>query len=627
MARHPFRKSLGLTVLYSIIIIGIFVLQFRNESVLTKNTGLLSVSLAQSQAEDGTVALKNTLKVTFKGISFTADEVEPAMLLQKGYTKSVPLELVSYEQPTPLSFRFNFSENTSVLFSVTDTTPAAALSVSVSIPDSAESLALNYRPASGFSVTEKTRTKLQLNSKNLSYVFTAAAISDEYITFTSRNTMAYYNKYDPAVTFSFASIESDMIISQKATYEANIRKFKSDLIASVAAGIQTSAALSEKSITAYVAEMASAGRYAEAVNYVPDSFKKGNKRTYLSSPFFNSLESMYPSLSMHNENMAGMISNTIATQNLNLFTVENLADYLNIISSAKRLHDVLSIPAQVLTQDSSVLTLEQATGILRTYLRLSELHSSYADLLAPVIENCTALIESCCILTDSTLSLSYKENPATPQLSLEAGSALIQLGDFNNSEDLRKAGYSIVNTVLAGTQFDANSMGDAYPVLVSNRYYPHYAVLHRTEDQTIWAWTCAQNISYTVQNNISTISVKFPKNNSHYMIISKVLPFSEIEIYGLSFHSDPRFESYNSSGFIYREGTGSLFIKSRHKNETELIRLFYNKKPASLPSPAAAPKPEKEPEPKASPQPVEKTAPLQEPENVQQPEEAQNSEE
>ena len=98
MYRHPFRKSFGLIVLYSIIIIGIFVLQFRNESVVSKNIGLLSISFAQSQNEAGEVSLKNSLQVAFKGISFIADEVNPAQLYlspEEGFQtkKNLMLEL------------------------------------------------------------------------------------------------------------------------------------------------------------------------------------------------------------------------------------------------------------------------------------------------------------------------------------------------------------------------------------------------------------------------------------------------------------------------------------------------------------------------------------------------------
>lgn len=583
MSKSPVKKIIGLVVLYSIIIIGIFVLQFRNESVLSKNTGLLSISLAQSQAEDGTVSLKNTLNVNFKGISFYSDEANPALLTFSDKTR--PLVLVSYEQPTNLSYKFNFSDETSLTFSVSDTTSGASLSINAEIPQNATGVSLKYKPASGFSVTDKSRTRLQLNSKNLSYIFTASQISDETVTFTPKNSLAYYNIYNPTVKFTFASVEADMAISQKSTYDENIKAFRSNLISQVASAIQNSQSLSEKTYTAYVAELASRGRFAEAVKYVPDSFKRGNQRTYLSSPYFDTLETMYPSLSMHNSNLSEMISNAISTKNLNVFATENLADYINILSDAQKVHNLLSLPSEVLAQNETPLTLSQATGILNVYTRLSSLHSNSADLLSSVVENCLSTIQDSCVLNDSTLTLHDKDSIASAELSLETGNVLLQIADFDSSDDLRRAGYAIINTVFAGTSLDANALGDAYPVLVQNPVYPHYAVLSRTEKNVIWAWTCAQNISYSQSGNNATISIQFPRNESHYIIFNQIPEFREIEIYGLSFHSDPRFESYNSSGFIYRDSARTLFLKSRQKSETEIVRLTYGR--AASPSRAA----------------------------------------
>ncbi len=597
MSKSPVRKTIGLVALYSIIIIGIFVLQFRNESVLSKNTGLLSISLAQSQAEDGTTSLKNTLAVNFKGISFFSDEVHPAYVNYNGKNSALILE--SYEQPTNLSYKFNFSDDTSLTFAVSDATSDAELSISASLPKDATGLSLYYKPAAGFSVTDKTRTKLQLNSKNLSYIFTAAQISDEEITFTPRNTLAYYNIYDPTIAFSFASIESDIAISQKSTYDENIRQFKNNLVSSVADAIQNSQSLSEKTYIAYVAELASRGRFAEAVKYVPDSFKRGSQRTYLSAPYFNNLQAMYPSLAMHNDNMSNMISNAISSKSLSIFTAENLAEYINILSDAQKVNNLLSIPQQILSQEENrttaepAMTLSQAVGILNVYVKLSLLHSSAAEILSSAIEKCLEVIQESCVLNDSTLTLHDKDSLATAQLSLETGNALLQLGEFNSSDDYKRAGYALINTVLSGTQLDANALGNAYPVLVSNPAYPHYAVLQRTASKTIWAWTCAQNIGYATSANANsaTISVKFDKGESHYVIFSGIPSFTEIEIYGLSYHSDPRFESYNSSGFIYRESTSTLFLKSRQKSETETIRLTFGRnapRPAQTTRSAAA---------------------------------------
>jgi hypothetical protein len=59
------------------------------------------------------------------------------------------------------------------------------------------------------------------------------------------------------------------------------------------------------------------------------------------------------------------------------------------------------------------------------------------------------------------------------------------------------------------------------------------------------------------------------------MILNNIEPFKSIEIYGMKFRTDPRFETYNSSGYIYNARTKTLFLKYRHKAETEIVKLIY----------------------------------------------------
>lgn len=579
MYRHPIRKSLGLIVLYSIIIIGIFVLQFRNESVISKSIGLLSISMAQSQSPEGEFSLKNSLQVSFKGITFTADEVTPARVVL--HTQQGPvvenLTLLSYEQRSPLSCTFNFTNAVSLTFSVSGNDLGAALTINAELPLSANGLYLNYKPNSGFSVTDKTKTKLLFNSKNLTYAFTASQISDKEIFLSARNLNAYYVAYDPSIEFSFATLDSDLIIAQKETYETNLKLFRANLLSSVDQSIKSSQTLSEKIVVAYVAELASQGKYTEAIKKIPDSFKKGNKRTYISAPYFNTLEAMLPTLEMHKGNMDEMISNALANNSLSIFSTDDLAEYINILPENQEIKNLLALPATILANESDQeqIKLSQVIGILGTYLKLSSLHSPLAEILYPAAGTCLSIIESNCAFNESILTLSEKEVPVSDYLALSAGNALIQWGEFNNAPEYSRAGYAIVNSILSVNTLDTITVADIYPVLINNIYYPHFKLLSKSESNTVWTWTCCPSVTYSQPANTATIAISFPKGAVHHAYICGIKPFSEIEIYGLSFHSDPRFESYNSSGFIYNEDKSILLLKSRHKNETELVRLTY----------------------------------------------------
>ena len=59
------------------------------------------------------------------------------------------------------------------------------------------------------------------------------------------------------------------------------------------------------------------------------------------------------------------------------------------------------------------------------------------------------------------------------------------------------------------------------------------------------------------------------------MILNGIEPFSSIEIYEMPYRTDPRFEIYNSSGYIYNAESKTLFLKFKHKKEVETVKLYY----------------------------------------------------
>ena len=63
MRKHIVRKSLGLIVLYAVIIVGIFVIQFRSDSIIRKTIRSMRVTLVEAESTDGSAALKNQFQI------------------------------------------------------------------------------------------------------------------------------------------------------------------------------------------------------------------------------------------------------------------------------------------------------------------------------------------------------------------------------------------------------------------------------------------------------------------------------------------------------------------------------------------------------------------------------------
>ncbi len=584
MFKHPIKKFISLTALYGFIIVGIFFLQFRNESVLSKNAGLLRVSLAQTQNQDGSTSLKDSLQVSFNGISFSSDENSPAKITLSEQNKIENLTLVSYEQPTPLAYRFNFADKSgkisSLLFSVSDTTPKAILSVNAELADNASEISFPYKPASGFTVTKKFAAKEIISSKNQHYSFAAAKIDDKTVSLTRTNQVALYSTYNPSSVFEFSSIPKESPFAQESTYESLLDKYKEKLISEVTDSFKTPSQLSEAGVAAFVSEMYAQGKYRDAISHVPESFKKGNRMTYLTTPFFGSLEAMNASLAAHNDNMREMIANAVESGSINIFSSEDLAEYIYFAGETPAIKTLLDLPGKIVEEkeqsakEEEAFTVAQAAGIMHAYMRLKSLAPALAEKLASVLPHCVTAIQSRCLLGETSLTIVENDTPVPPLLALEAGATLISYGKAAGLDDVKTGGLAIANTALS-QNLDLITMATAYPLVTKNPNYPHYAVLYRQNGKNIWAWTISDKITYEEKNGIGTIRTKFPVGETQHLIINGISNFGKIEIYNMSYHSDIRFERYNTSGFNYRDNSKTLFIKSRHKSEYEQVTLYY----------------------------------------------------
>lgn len=572
MLKRPVKKIFGLTILYSLIIIGIFVVQFKNESVISRNIGLLKVSLAQTQHADGTSSLKNTMQVAFKGISFVADDVTPAILRTTESPEGKNLTLLAWEQISPTSFSFAFTDDVSIVFSVSNTSQKAELSVSTRLPPDAESLSLTYKTTSGFSVTDQTKTRQLVSSRNIAYTMTAPLIEESSVSFSNASQMARYALYEPSSAFTFASVPSDTPLASETAYAETIKHIRDEVASISSATMQDSAVFTETFAVTYIAEQALKGHYLQAIEQIPGSIKNSSRRTYISAPFFNSLVAMYPSLSMLNDNIEGMIINAIAQKNLDIFSVSGIAEYMFRNDSDSDVRTLAALPARLTEFHPSVT---QAAGILRVYLFLTKNKSDLHTLLEPIIPQAVKKIEDQCHFANQQLHVGEKESVSFLE-TIEIGKTLIDYGEFVAHPECALCGRLIVNTAFAqNTTIDLRAYIEVYPVLVQNSFYPHFTTIGTAQSKRIWAWTIARNINYERQGTEVTITIDFPQEQTHYIILENIPPFEKIEIYGMSYHTDPRFESYNSSGYVYNEQTQTLFLKSRHRVEKEIIRLSY----------------------------------------------------
>jgi hypothetical protein len=113
-----------------------------------------------------------------------------------------------------------------------------------------------------------------------------------------------------------------------------------------------------------------------------------------------------------------------------------------------------------------------------------------------------------------------------------------------------------------------------YRILNPGEYYPRPVVIGSGVNG-IWAWTAASAVTAAQENNVLDISVSFPAGETHYMMIRGVRPFDKIQLYNIDYRTDPQFERYDSSGWVYSAQDQILLLKMKHQTTVEHIKIFY----------------------------------------------------
>lgn len=585
MIKHPIRKFLGLTVLYSVIILGIFLLQFRSETALSQSFAGLRLQLVETQSDSQQRLLKNTFQATYKGLNIFADDQSPVTITKADDTVQ-PVSLYSWKEIDASNFTLYFDQAIALHFSIKTDDTGDFLSIEAELPEDTKNIAISYKPTSGYLVTEQNTRRLIISSKQQQYEVSAAEITSSHLVLSDMEQFATYNTFDPLYGFEFSMVNA-LPLSAETTFVETISKFKTDFIQLASQSL--SEISTEQMVVAYVAAMAENRQYREAINKIPSSLKTGSRRTFLSAPYFNSLTAMNPSLQRHMENRRSMIDYAIQQKSLDIFTIQDLAQVLCTMEGNGLVEELLAMPAGLADFNPSVA---QAAGILDTYTQLVALNRNLSVGLQPILNNCLEIIAAACMLENNIIRLE-ENDAALPILdSISVGMSLISYGQLTGNIDYRATGNLIVNSYITPeVSSNLHIMTELYPIVVPNNpYYPHIQIIADASmsgnNTPVWAWTVARDTSYVRDSEgNATITLDFPSGETHHAIINGIRPFRRIDIYDISFRTDPKFESYNSSGYVFDAETQTLLLKSLHKVQREAIKFYYAASPTEPEAP------------------------------------------
>lgn len=566
------RKAFTLLVVYAVLIIGIFILQFKNDSIISEKLGNLHITLLESAQDDNSILLKNKFSVKFNGLNFSGTEDNPVRAMINGADR--PIVLKTWKKVSPLSCELSFSNGIALSFSVSDDTAKAYLSVEGTLPPEVSRIFVPYNFAVGTSVLLRTDSQIQVETKKNSWELNAPSIHRDYVVLGKTEKVASYSYFDRTHSFTFEDTVAFDGASE-ATYRNNIENLKQNLINSFAQIPSDSQTVAEQEAVSFVAAMAEKGRYNEALDSVPQNFKRNALRTFLSAPYFDTLARVNEPLQAQLKNYGEMIARAAESSGLDIFNVRFIADYMCMHPGAGSVKKLLAAASAA---EISEKPLQQAIGILAVYNDLCDKNPELANILAPAAAKSVEKISSSCAVDENLITISENGIFLSVVQAVQAGDAILRYGETVNDSSLVAGGRLIVSSYLKeSSSFDLKTLGELYPIVVHDNYfYPHFEILAFNNGRAVWAWTCAKNISYENDSQGSIVlNVDFPLSYTHYAIITGIERFQTIYIYDLAFRTDARFETYNSSGYVYQNDSNSLLLKSRHKNQIEQIRLVY----------------------------------------------------
>ncbi|MDE6246078.1 MAG: hypothetical protein K2M50_10550 [Treponemataceae bacterium] len=572
------KRAIILLAVYAFLIIGIFIIQFKNDSIISEKVGNLHITLLESVSDDNSTSLKNKFTVSYSGLSLLGGNDLP-VVLKTGDTEQT-LSLVSWEKDSDFSFFLRFSHGIDLHFSVSDDTPQALLNINANLPIAGAQLLLPYMLSSGSEVIHLSDSKIQIQSKNKSWELSSVDNDNNYLVLSSSAPVASYVYVDKTREYSFA-MSSDIEFSTEHSYRQLLENLRQSIVTAFNQSVSESANISEQEVVSYVAVMAEMGKYGEAIDAVPQSFRRSSSRTYLSAPYFNDLVQLNESLKNQMKAYEDAINNGVNTDSYDVFCVRNLADYMCINAHSQGVQTLLTKTGSA---DLSAVTVFQATGILSVYASLYEKNKNLASLLQGALHYCVDKIEKSCTLTDKQITVSEKDALLSVVSASQVGDAILRYGRITKNSDYESAGRLILNSYLRNTSsFSLRTLCDVYQYVVhTNTFYPHYEILETNNGKTVWAWTCTSNIGYQDDKKGTIhISIDFPASQTHYVILNGIGQFKTIYIYDMAFRTDPRFETYNSSGYVYQAATETLLLKSRHRSKVERIRLVNTERAAA----------------------------------------------
>jgi hypothetical protein len=609
MKSGALRRGVGLVFLYAGIFIILVLAQFSKGPGFSQRVDGLAATATFPKAERGRAAAPERVRVSYAGLTIELSQKAPAeAVAADGSSRRLyPTGIAKIEGGVRVDLSSGFA-----LRAVVEKGERDRFSVGVDAPDGTSAASFRLPLSSRSAIPYASNGKLLLPAGGGAYEVTLSSASVERD--AGRLVLAADGKALGSLSVSRAvkpavrpAQPAEKLVARapkdRAAFAASMAPWRDKAWAALSAARLDAEALewkladgtesfSEKALAAYLAESLSRGVYGSAYEIAKSARKKWpDKLSYLTAPYLGNLIAEMQGLDAADAAELKRIAQLVSDASPALCEKEGLVRFLLDRAPASLSDSGLALLASL---DPAKISLRQAVGLLGCVADSLALLDSAKNPLANRGSVAARIVAAVRPAREGFFLCAEEDGSCDLRLSALAGRYLADYGERAGKSELVGVGQGLLEgatlaaddkgfaparlTIKAGAVDQRmGSLGpeELYALVADNPYYPREVSFYREAGQGAWAWTCAPSL--TAQSGASGIAftARFPEGQAHYLAIYGVRAFANIQLYGIDYSADREFEIYNASGFLYEGGRRALYLKMKHKKESEDIRLSY----------------------------------------------------
>jgi len=579
--RKPLTSRIfSLAALYCAVFFVLIILQFSKKGTFTLTAGEMTIKgrylitaaktstepAVEEESESAGHALINGVKIYYGGLEFNLKENnEKGMILtgKEGIISPSDPELMILDENIA---RFILPGGTTLIFNLTDSTRGPELQISAEF---AENILEASIPISSYRSTAfSDNGQIGILYNNSRYLFSGSGdeIENGKLLFTRENKFITYRSKGTQKVFD----PEDYIIAQSNDYENTLAKWY-DL--NFANWKQNASVLhDDDDIAAYCGEAMRRGQYTAAVASLPRSFLNSSSHTYKSSGFTGGMSAAYRSFISAEREKIDLITRQLNEGSLEFLKEEHILDFLFTRSYTTLANTAIEL---LRGAEPDKITAEHCPSLLEFYSDVKRWRPAAANPVEHLVDKILLLISEN-INHDTEKNMVYVQAGESNEIvfNLRLGMALILWADDVKNKEWAAIGRSLVLSALAKNDAvnDGLGSGRLYNLLKPGTYHLRAA---RLTDNGLWAWTVSPSVSASYIESNLNISVSFPQNMSHYVMIRGIRQFIKIQLHDTDWRTDSQFEQYDSSGWVYYPQEQLLALKLKHRVTVENIKIIY----------------------------------------------------